>query len=134
MATTEQDVRVETARRAYDAFAKGDMETVGGIMADDILWHVGGSNAISGDYRGKEAVFGFFGKLMQETGGTFKTEVHDILATDQHGVVLVTNSAERKGKRIEWRAANISHSDADNRVTEFWAFPEDSAVVDDFFS
>ena len=134
MATTSQHDNVERARHAYEAFGKGDMEAVGNFMADDILWHTGGSNVISGDYRGKEAVFGFFGKLMQETGGTFKSEVHDILANDAHGAVMVTNTAERKGKRIEWRSVNITHSDQQGRVTEFWAFPENSQELDEFFS
>jgi uncharacterized protein len=134
MATTEQNVNVERARVAYDAFARGDMEAVGEIMADGILWHSGGKNVISGEFRGKEAVFGFFAKLMQETGGTFKTEVHDILANGEHGAVLVTNTAERNGKRHEWRAVNVSHTDGDGRVTEFWAFPENSQELDEFFT
>src|SRR5579872_713806 len=111
MATTTQHANVERARRAYEAFGKGDIQAVGEFMADGIVWHVGGDNAISGDYKGKDAVFGFFRKLMQETGGTFKSEVHDILANDQHGATLVTNSADRKGKHFEWRAVNVSHTD-----------------------
>jgi uncharacterized protein len=134
MATTAQHANVERARRAYEAFDKGDMEAVGEVMADDILWHAGGSNVLSGDYRGREAVFGFFGKLMQETGGTFKAEVHDILANDTHGAVMVTNTAERNGKRLESRAVNISHIDKEGRVTEFWSFPENSKELDEFFS
>jgi ketosteroid isomerase-like protein len=134
MTTTVQHANVERARLAYEAFGKGDIEAVGQFMADDILWHVGGTNVISGDYRGRDAVFGFFGKLMQETGGTFKSEVHDILANDEHGAVLVTNTAERNGKHFEWRAVNVSHSDSEGRVTEFWAFTENSQEVDEFFS
>jgi ketosteroid isomerase-like protein len=134
MATTAQHANVERARRAYEAFGKGDMQAVGEFMADDIVWHVGGNNVISGDYRGKDAVFGFFGRLMQETGGTFKTEVHDILANDKHGATLVTNTAERKGKSLEWRAVNLSHTDHDGRVTEFWVFPENSQELDEFFT
>lgn len=134
MAATQQHVNVERARVAYDAFDRGDMQAVGEIMADDIVWHSGGNNVISGDFRGKEAVFGFFAKLMQETGGTFKAVVHDILANGEHGAVLVTNSADRNGKRLVWRAVNLSHSDDEGRITEFWAFPENSQEVDEFFS
>jgi uncharacterized protein len=134
MATTAEHPNVERGRRAYEAFAKGDLQAVGDFMAADIVWHVGGTNVLSGDYRGKEAVFGFFGRLMQETGGTFKAEVHAILADDEHGVALVTQTAERNGKHIEYRAANISHTDSEGRVTEFWAFPENSQQLDEFFS
>jgi len=65
MATTAQHVNVQNARRAYDAFAKGDMQTVGELMADNIVWHVAGGGVISGDYKGKDAVLGFFVKLAQ---------------------------------------------------------------------
>jgi len=134
MATTAQHVNVERTRRAYEAFAKGDMQVVGDMMADNIVWHVPGAGILAGDYRGKDAVFGFFGKLMQETGGTFKIDVHDILANGEHSVALVTNSGDRNGKHIEWRAANISHADAEGRMIEFWGFPEDTRAVDEFFS
>jgi uncharacterized protein len=134
MATTAEHANVERGRRAYQTFAEGDMKALGEFMADDILWHVGGTNVIAGDYRGKEAVFGFFGKLVEETGGTFKAEVHAILADDEHGAALVTNRAERNGKRIEYRAVNVSHTDGEGRVTEFWAFPENSQELDEFFS
>jgi hypothetical protein len=35
---------------------------------------------------------------MQETDGTFRLEVHDILANDDRGVVLVRPNAQRKGR------------------------------------
>jgi|SRR5437660_8939206 len=134
MATTAQHVNVARTRQAYEAFAKGDMQAVGDSLADNIQWHIAGKSPLAGDYRGKDAVFGFFGKLMEETGGTFKIEVHDILANGEHSVALVTNTAERKGKRLAWRSANITHGDAEGRVTEFWGFNEDSQAVDEFFS
>lgn len=134
MATTAEHVNVERARRAYEAFSTGDMQTVGELMADDVIWHVAGDSVISGDYKGKDGVFGFFGKLAQETGGTIKIEVHDILANDEHVAALVTNSAERNGKSLKWNAVNISHSDKEGRVTESWSFVEDSQVVQEFFS
>ena len=71
MATTAQHANVQVARRGYEAFSRGDMATVRELLADDVEWHVGGNNPISGDYKGKDAVFGFFGKLMELTAGTF---------------------------------------------------------------
>jgi ketosteroid isomerase-like protein len=134
MATTAQHANIQRARRAYEAFDKADMETVSELMADDVVWHVGGNNALSGEYKGKDAVFGFFGKLMQLTGGTFKLEVHDILANDEHSVTLVTETAEKDGKKYENRAVHITHPDSQGRVKEFWAFNEDQAAGDAFFS
>ena len=44
----------EIARRAYDAFLTGDMETMGALMSDEIVWHAPGDNALSGTYSGKD--------------------------------------------------------------------------------
>jgi uncharacterized protein len=48
-------------------------------------------------------VFGFFGRLAEETGGTFRLDVHDIIANDEHTAVLATLTATRGDKSIEVR-------------------------------
>jgi uncharacterized protein len=134
MATTAQHANIQRLQRGYEAFGTGDMETVSDLLADDVVWHVGGSSAISGDYKGKDAVFGFFGKLMQLTEGTFKIEVHDILANDEHSVTLVRETAEKGGKKFDSKAVHITHIDSDGRTKEFWGFEENQAAADDFFA
>jgi ketosteroid isomerase-like protein len=134
MATTAQHANIQRSQLAYEAFGKGEMATVSDLMADDIVWHVGGSSSLAGDYKGKDAVFGFFGKLMETTGGTFKLEVHDILANDEHTVTLVTATAERHGKKLDTRQAHISHPDPQGRVKEFWVFDQDQGATDEFYS
>lgn len=124
---------LEAARAGYKAFAEGDMETLNDVMSDDIVWHFPGDNIMSGDYKGKEEVFAMFARLAQETGGTFKNDVHDLLANDDHGVALVDQSAERGGKRLENRSVHVSHW-KDGKLTEFWSMQEDQKAADEFFS
>jgi ketosteroid isomerase-like protein len=119
-------------RRGYEAFASGDLNTVLSVFADNIAWHVGGSNQTSGEYHGHQEVMGFFGKLMELSGGSFRLDVHDILANDTHGAVLVTAHGERDGQELTAREVNIWHL-ADGKATEFWVFAEDQAAVDRFF-
>jgi ketosteroid isomerase-like protein len=116
-------------RRGYVAFSAGDMETVFSLLADDMLWHNGGSNQLTGDVRGHEAIMGFFGKLIEATGGTLQLEVHDVLANDTHGTVLVTAHADRDGQPMAVRQVNVWHL-ADGKATEFWSFAEDTAAYD----
>jgi uncharacterized protein len=123
----------ELLRRGYDAFAAGDIDTVLGVFADDIAWHVGGQSQIAGDYHGQQEVMAFFGKLMDITGGTFRLDVHDVLANDTHGAVLLTAHAQRDGNTLEMREVHTWHL-ADGKATEFWAFEEDSAETDRFFA
>ena len=71
---------------------------------------------------------------MEMTGGTFRNEIHDILANDEHGVVLVESSAQRPdGRSWTGRVAHIWHL-RDGKSTEFWLFNEDLATADAFFS
>ena len=37
----------ELIREGFEAFAKGDMDTVGGLFGDDIQWHATGTSAQS---------------------------------------------------------------------------------------
>lgn len=124
---------LKAARAGYEAFAGGDLAAVSELMADDIVWHVGGSNMVSGDYAGKEAVLGLFATIAQETSGSFDNEIHDILANDEHGVALVTTSGQRGDKTMSVRGVHVFHMD-DGRMTEFWNFPQDQAAVDSFWS
>jgi ketosteroid isomerase-like protein len=61
---------VELTRRGYDAFAKGDLATLSELIAEDAAWHVLGVGPLSGTYHGRNEIFGFFGRLAEETGGT----------------------------------------------------------------
>ena len=121
------------ARAGYEAFATGDLAAVSDLFSDDVVWHSGGNNVLTGDYVGKDAVLGFFGLLVQETGGSFKNDIHDMLANDEHGVALVTVSATRGGKSLEFRIVHVFHM-SDGKMTEFWAFPEDQSAFDEFWS
>jgi uncharacterized protein len=120
-------------RRGYAAFAAGDLDTVFSLFSDDMVWHNGGTNQLSGDYRGHEAIMGMFGQLIEVTGGTLQLDIHDVLANDTHGTVLVTARAERDGQPVTAREVNIWHL-ADGKATEFWVFPEDSAELDKMFA
>ena len=133
MATTAQHVNLENLRRAYAAFGAGDMAALRELLADDTVWHILGHNQLSGDYKGKDAVFGFFGKLMELSGGTFRLEVHDTLADGEHSIGLVTERAEKDGKKWESRAVHVIHTDSDGRNKEFWAFQEDQAATDAYW-
>ena len=125
---------VERVRRGYEAFKTGDLQALRELFDESVVWHVPGNSALAGDYKGIEEVFGFFGRILEETQGTLKQEVHDVLANDDHAVALLTVNAERNGKRLEWRDAHISHVSPQGKVTEFWVFSEDNAAVDAFWS
>jgi len=128
----EEHPNLGAARAGYEAFAAGDMAAVSDLLTDDIVWHVAGNYDMSGDYAGKEAVFGFFAKLMEESRGTFRIDIHDMLANDDHGVALGTVSATRGEDTLEDRVTQVFHM-RDGRMTEFWTFAEHQDQHDAFW-
>lgn len=125
---------VQQARRGYAAFGSGDLATLSELIADDAVWHAQGVGPLSGDYHGRDQIFGFFGRLAEETGGTFRLDVHDILANDEHTAVLATLTASRNGKSIEVPVVNVTHNDGNGKITEFWTSTTDPQAALDFWA
>jgi ketosteroid isomerase-like protein len=123
---------VEQTRRGYEAFAKGDMATLTELIADDVVWHELASGPLSGTYKGRDEVFTFFGRLAEETGGTFTLDVHDVLANDEHSVALCTLSASRAGKSTNTPVAHVSHI-RNGKITEFWSTISDPQATIEFW-
>jgi hypothetical protein len=123
---------VELVRKGYAAYAAGDLATVNELFADDIVWHWPGKSALSGDHRGKEAVFGMFAKLAEMA--VLRQDIHDILANDEHAVALIHDHAERSdGRTLDTREAHVWHV-RDGKAVECWLMGEDQAASDAFWS
>jgi ketosteroid isomerase-like protein len=134
MATTDVAQRnIELTRKGYAAFNSGDIEVVMNLLADDVVWHVFGSGPLAGDHTGKQAVMELFGRYLQLLDSQV-TDVHDILANDQHTVVMATLSLSRKGQSVEHRVTDVIHPDSEGRVKEFWRFFDDVGKSDAFIS
>jgi uncharacterized protein len=127
-----EHANVELLRNGYNAYSTADMAVLTELFADDIVWHVAGRSQLSGDYKGRDAVFGFFGKLMELTGGTSKLEVHDILANDDHAIALLTSSGTRGDKSFTGQDVHVFHVQ-NGQVVEFWDSPLDQYKADEFF-
>jgi ketosteroid isomerase-like protein len=122
----------ELFRRGYTAFQSGDLDTVRSLFAADIVWHTPGKSHLAGDYRGVDATLGLFMKQFEETAGTFKVDVHDIVANDEHAVAMATVSGDKGGKHIEDRYVHVVHIGG-GKLTESWIFSDHQDAVDDFW-
>jgi uncharacterized protein len=121
---------VARMRDAYAAFAKGDLATLSDHIAEDVLWHDAGRNQLSGDYRGREAVYGFFGKLMEITEGSLHLDLQAAFADDEHGVAVVVATASRGGRSIRVLDTHI-HRMRDGKTVEFWLASTDPYAWDE---
>jgi ketosteroid isomerase-like protein len=122
----------ELVRRGYDAFSKGDMQTLREVFAPDIVWHSPGRSQLAGDYRGVDAVLGFFARTMELSGGTFRVDVHDVVANDEHAVGLNSVTAEREGRTLRDQNTLVFHV-RDGSASEVWQFWADQYAADAFF-
>ena len=89
-------------RRGYAAFNTADIETLSEILGENVVWHTPGRSPIAGDYRGRDAVFGQFGRYGGDTAGTFSADLQHVL-TDQEGRVIGVhrNTGVRNGKQLD---------------------------------
>jgi ketosteroid isomerase-like protein len=100
--TRTSDKSAEVIRRGYHAFNTADMKTLTELFDENASWHTPGRSILAGDHKGRDVVFAYFGRLGQETGGTFKAKMLHVLADDdRHVVGIHQNTAERGDKRLE---------------------------------
>jgi uncharacterized protein len=121
---------IARVRDGYAAFAAADFAVLTDLFAEDLVWHVGGRSQIAGDYHGRDAVFGMFGKLMEITQGSFHLSPHAILADDEHAVALVVATASRDGRSMTINDAHVFHM-RDGKVQEFWTASTDQYAGDE---
>jgi ketosteroid isomerase-like protein len=100
---------VARIKDGYAAFAKGDFAALNDLFAEDLLWHATGRNQLVGEYRGREAVYEFFGKLMEVTEGSFHLDLHTVLVDGDHGIALAVATASRGGRSMEVNEAHVFH-------------------------
>jgi ketosteroid isomerase-like protein len=120
-------------RRGFDAFAKGDMDTLRKLFDADIVYHVPGRSSLAGDYQGPDEVLGLFARIFELSGGTYQAELHDAVANDDHTVALFTASGQREGATLDDRTVLVSHV-RDGRLAEVWLLSENLYALDAFFS
>ncbi len=115
------------AQALNDAFASGDMAQVDGLMADDIVWHEIGR---SEPRRGKVELRAAFPEGASDY--TITGTTHDLLASDDHAIALLEVTATRAGQTFTYRTAEIYHF-RDGKISERWAFSDDTAAIAAFF-
>lgn len=120
---------VAIVRRSLEAANRGDMQAATEALADDVVWHeIGRDEPI----RGKDALAALYAGAAS-ADFQITAEEHDILANDEHTVALITATVTRNGRTFTYRVAEIYHV-KDGKVTERWAFSDDTAAITEFFS
>ncbi|HEX2154117.1 MAG TPA: nuclear transport factor 2 family protein [Acidimicrobiia bacterium] len=115
------------------AYADGDTDRLGAMLADDAVWHVGGTHPFSGDYRGKDSILAYFDTVGDETGGTLRLDPIEMLANDRRGALFLRVTAMRGDRQLDVTMAEAFQFDQDGRIVEFWAHTTDQDAVNQFW-
>ncbi|MBQ1088174.1 nuclear transport factor 2 family protein [Streptomyces sp. B93] len=129
-----EHAHAQLVRKGYEAFVRGDMDTLRGLIAADCTHHVPGSHPLSGDFKGQDAIIDMYGRLAQETGGTMRVELMNVMVDGRgHAVAVHHFQAERGGKKYDdtgcliFRIVGDKVTDLDecvgdiDKADEFWA-------------
>jgi uncharacterized protein len=117
------------AVRAADERVKqsGDMMSVADLLDDDVVWHEIGSDE---PVRGKQTLMERWSAMPE--GASLTVDTHDVVANDDHCIQLVTATARMGDQELVYRTAEIYHM-RDGKVTERWAFSDDTDRITKFF-
>jgi ketosteroid isomerase-like protein len=77
---------LDTVSRAYDAFARGDMDTLRGFLASDIEWRTTPDVPFLGTYQGVDEFFGGMNDFAASFGA-ITTDVEEVIDAGEHAVV-----------------------------------------------
>lgn len=124
---------IALVRRTFEAFAKGDLPAIRELWADDGVWHSTGRNWLVGDYRGIDNILQFLGTVGAYSGGSYASEVHDILANDRRVVALLRLTASRTDGRSMSVDSTIVFDILDGKIVEAWACPWDIYEEDHYY-
>jgi ketosteroid isomerase-like protein len=119
-------------RRYCDAWKSGDLAALVDCYHDDLVLHYFGRSPLAGDHRGKPAALSVLARVGQLTGRRL-LEIHDVLASDEHAVLLARERFERDGRELELNRVFVYHV-RDGKLVEGWVYDEDQRVVDEFWS
>jgi ketosteroid isomerase-like protein len=117
-------------RNAYIAFARGDIDGYLQPCAPDFTFNIPGKGGICGIWVGKKGLLDLAGKAMALSAGTFHEEVEDLLANDQHAVVLARHRFSRDGSPKDYRTAHV-YEVRNGRLVQCFEQPQDPGAFHD---
>lgn len=120
-------------RRMFDAFARKEGLALRGLFAEDAVWSVPGRGVMAGRHEGREAIFRFLARLPKETGGTYGSELVDVLASDGRAAALYRARGTRHGRTLELDQV-LLFDIADGLVREVLALPSDPEAFERFWA
>jgi ketosteroid isomerase-like protein len=132
--TMAEHPNVQRIRDAYAAFAAGDLTAALKDLAPDAVFHLRGSGPLSGDHTGVDDISAALVGAFELTAGTQKLDIASVFADDDHGVVVLHETASRPdGATLDIDEVHVLAVDGEGRITDLWDLPTDPERHNRFF-
>ena len=120
--------------QVVEDFNNGDFLALQKVIAEDAVWHVPGSNQLSGVHRGKkEFVENFQAKVQGLTESATIDFVNIYTGPDSRVIVTYDGSYKRNGNELDYRIA-YEYQFKDGKIAEAWLHVQDFEVWNAFWS
>jgi ketosteroid isomerase-like protein len=120
-------------RQVFDAFSRREGFALRGLFAEDAVWTVPGNGVMAGVHRGRDAIFRFLARLPKETGGTYGSQLLDVLASEDRAAALYRARGTRHGRTLELDQLLLFRIEQ-GLVREVLALPSDPATFEEFWA
>ena len=95
------DENVAIMQRGYEAFNKGDMDTLVELFDESMVWHLPGRSSFASDYQGRDATLAYFAQLGRRREGP-SAELQELVGDDEDRVIGIQRSTgDRNGKHLD---------------------------------
>lgn len=119
---------IKILEQFYDSFLNtlktGSDSSLFTNCSEKVTFQVMGKSKLAGKFDRSNFQKSFISQLKELSSGTFKMEIHDIMASDRHGMVLSTNTLERDGKKLEYRSVQVWRIE-NGILLAFYEYPRD---------
>lgn len=124
----------DLVRQGYKAFGEGDLDTLRSLFAPDAVHSAVGNGPLAGDYKGIDAILGYYGKLFELSGGTFAAELKSTKAEGDETVVATHHDRGQRGDKTLDQDETLTFTISEGKFTKLVEDHSDQAAYDDFWS
>jgi ketosteroid isomerase-like protein len=119
-------------KNAHEAFQKGDLDALFGLMADDCAWNMPGHNVLAGRFVGREQIMQSFGALQANVDAYWAWPL-DYFGSDDHVVLVALVRAEKGDRKLETKECLLWRVNEAGKLAEVWHMALDEKAWDAFF-
>jgi hypothetical protein len=126
---------VKLMQVGHSRFGNADLSRLRAGIDDNVIWHTPGDHPLSGTIVGIDGALEWMRQSAEVTDGTFRADVHQILADNEYAAVISTYRGQRKGMTLEMPGVQLFRCDpVTNKVVEARIWVYDDVFVNKFWS